>query len=810
MSVNNEMTFDDVLLNCVADNTDLSATDFIEQCSKPLYTLSESAPNELFTLENSILLFERGNSALTNLRSNFKEKIKKHDSESKYIQHDYQKKSKHLRDKFSQVLDLSRHLNDNVEDMKGGLVDVGKELELAENHRKRILASADLIQYYLEFRSGNSQSLSDLFRTNNHDKMLLCAQRTRQLLGFANEVDLPGASETLNRIEKFSEFLETSFLKFFNNEYRKPNWKGMASFGTILQEFNGGASVIREFVNQHEFFIAADKLESRKGLEEDGIWNALQDPFQSVPTSINSLSSLFNEICSVVDRDCAVIKRVFPKPELVLQTLCQRIFGQSIQNRIEEVMEIAHSKTNLAYLRSLQTVVSSLKELLIQLKEILARRGFNVSDNSPLILALNQYLEDLLVPYVEPNEYLNRERQSLTSMFWLNVYKFLVANPFKQRAKPGLLRSLMNPIQQSKAPSTDSQTRFSTKTEGYLLRIAGIDENLIKSGAVVSESTLSIPENEGHLNSKNTYSFIGWHAEALNRASLMMSQQDISTILFSLVKLLDELVNNRYINEALLSVYNYIQQYDKRSDLDLSFLIDIRECKKIMGFYSAYITSIIIPSVGFTASSRKETINTLSLAITNLEHRVNSLFYASVKVLSSRLDLLLAPYKNISYAMSEEQIDISPKQRQSMTKMVQTYLDQLLSSIQKLDQKDPSLFALKKKAALNLAAVLVGYAFRSKVTPTGALLLQDDLNFFHSVLQSWGIDIVNNKFRTLQQLLSLLMVKTDVLPAVMQDKRKAGFTDMNIHEVLRLRSDLPEDLRLQTNKEDILISTKSS
>ncbi|EPX70609.1 exocyst complex subunit Sec10 [Schizosaccharomyces octosporus yFS286] len=810
MPVNNEMTYDDELLNSLANNTELSATDFIEQYSKPLYSLSENSSNELLSLENSISLFERGNSTLTDLRSKFKERIKKHDSESKHIQHDYQKKSNHLRDKFSQVLDLSRNLNDNVDDMKGGLVDVGKELELAENHRKRILASADLIQYYMEFRSGNSQSLSDLFRTNNHDKMLLCAQRTRQLLGFANEVDLPGASETLNRIEKFSEFLETSFLKFFNNEYRKPNWKGMASFGTILQEFNGGASVIREFVNQHEFFIAADKLESRKGLEEDDVWNALQDPFQPVPASIKSLSSLFNEICSVVDRDCVVIKRVFPKPELVLQTLCQRIFGQSIQNRIEEVMEVAHSKTNLAYLRSLQTIVSSLQELLVQLKEILTRRGFNVSDNSPLILALNQYFEDLLVPYVEPNDYLSRERHSLTSMFWLNVYKFLAVNPFKQRAKPGLLRSLMNPIQQPKVQSADIQTHFSAKTEGYLLRIAGIDSSLIDSGAVISENTFSISENEGHLDSKNTYSFIGWHAEALNRAFLVTSQQDLSKILFSLVKLLDELVNNRYINEGLSLVHNYIQQYDKRTDLDLSFLIDIRECKKIMGFYSAYITSIIIPSVGFTASSRKETINTLSLAITNLEHRVNSLFYTSVKALCSRLDLLLSPYRNISYAMSEEQIDVSPKQRQSMTKMVQTYLDQLLSSIQELDPNDPSLFALKKKTALNLAAVLIEFAFRSKVTPTGALLLQDDLNFFYSVLQSWGIDIVNNKFRTLQQLLSLLMVKTDVLPAVMQDKRKAGFTDMNIHEVLRLRSDLPENLRLQTNKEQVLFSTKTT
>ncbi|EPY51767.1 exocyst complex subunit Sec10 [Schizosaccharomyces cryophilus OY26] len=811
MSVKDEINdFDDKLLESLGDNAELSDIEFIEQFSKPLYNPSESAPNQLLSLENSISLFEKGNSELTKLRSNLEEKIKKYDSASKHIQYDYQKKSNHLRGKFSQVLDLSRHLNDNVEDMRGGLVDVGKELELAENHRKRILASADLIQYYLEFRSGSSQSLMDLFRTNSHDKMLLCAQRTRQLSSFANEIELPGASETLNRIEKFSEFLETSFLKFFNNEYRKPNWKGMASFGTILQEFNGGASVIREFVNQHEFFIAADKLESRKGLEEDSIWNALQNPFQPVPTSINSLSSLFNELCSVVDRDCAVIKRVFPKPELVLQTLFQRIFGQSIQNRIEEIMEVARSKTNLVYLRSLQTIVSSLRELLVELKKILTHRGFNVSDNSPLFLALNQYLEDLLVPYVEPNEYLNRERQSLTSMFWLNVYKFLAANPFKQRAKPGLLRSLMNPIQPSKISSTESQTRFNTKTEGYLLRIAGVNENLINSGAAVTESTLSIPEDEGHLDSKNIYSFIGWHAEALNRASLLMSQQDLTTILFSLVKLLDELVRNRYINEALSSINNYIQQYDKRSDFNLSFLIDIRECKKIMGFYSAYITSIIIPSIGFTASSRKETINTLSLAITNLEYRVNNLFYASVKVLSAHLDFLISPYKHISYTMSEEQIDTSPKQRQSMTKLVQTYLDQLLLSIQELGPNDPSLFALKKKAAINIAAVLIGYAFRSKVTPTGALILQDDLNFFYSALRSWGIDVVNNKFRTLQQLLSLLMVKTDALPAVMHDKRKAGFSDMNIHEVLRLRCDLPENLRLQTSKEEILISPKST
>lgn len=44
----------------------------------------------------------------------------------------------------------------------------------------------------------------------------------------------------------------------------------------------------------------------------------------------------------------------------------------------------------------------------------------------------------------------------------------------------------------------------------------------------------------------------------------------------------------------------------------------------------------------------------------------------------------------------------------------------------------------------------------------------------------------------------------------MQDKRKAGFSEMNIHEVLRLRFDLPENLKLQLNKEEALLPPKSS
>ncbi|KAL2314743.1 Exocyst complex component sec10 [Schizosaccharomyces pombe] len=798
------------LLNSLNDNKGIPSTEFVEKFAESLYETQNDGSKKLSSIDGSIKSFAACLHELNRLKSRVGDRIRDYASASKQVQNEYHQKSNHLREKFAQVLELSRHLEDNVNDMRSGLVDAGQELERAENNRKRILSSAELLRYYLEFRSGKPQTLMDFFRTNNHDKMLLCAQRTRQLLALANEVDLPDSSETLARIEKFSEFLETNFLKFFNNEYRKPNWKGMASFGTILQEFNGGASVVREFVNQHEFFIAADKVQSRQGLEQDPIWLILPDPTQKIPPLIQTLSSLFSELCSVIEGDCAVIKRVFPNPELVLQTFFQRIFGQSIQNRLEEVMEIAKGKSNLAYLRTLQTVVSSLRKLVADLKTILENRGFSVSDNSPLSLALNQYMEDLLVPFIEVDDYLKREEHSLRSLFRLSLYKYTSYKIRLETPEPGLLRSLMTPLQGNMVAPTGVHSQFNTKTEGFLLRIADIQENLIQSGSFITEDYFTIEKNHSHLNSEKVYSFIGWHAEALNRASILISSQDLSVVISSLVNLLDKLIREDYVFKELSSIQSYISSHDKSKNLDLHYLVDIRECKKIMGYFSAYLMSIVIPFTGVTASSRRETVNILSSSISVIECAVNDVFYATVHALGDHLEIILSPYRQISYAMTEEQIDSSTELRQSMTRNVQNYLDYIKNLYHRLGPYDPSLLALKQKTATMLAARLISFAFRSKVTAAGALLLQNDINFFHSTLTSWGIDTVDAKFKLILQLLSLLMVKIDVLPAVMQDKRKAGFSEMNIHEVLRLRFDLPENLKLQLNKEEALLPPKSS
>src|SRR5207247_2068149 len=61
-------------------------------------------------------------------------------------------------------------------------------------------------------------------------------------------------------IEKFSETLEKDLLKQFDDFYRRANFDGMRDCATVLQDFNGGASVIALFVNQHQFFIDRSQL----------------------------------------------------------------------------------------------------------------------------------------------------------------------------------------------------------------------------------------------------------------------------------------------------------------------------------------------------------------------------------------------------------------------------------------------------------------------------------------------------------------------------------------------------------------------
>lgn len=346
---------------------------------------------------------------------------------------------------------LNGSASDDPQDVGGNrAVRIGEELEELDRQRQRAQDARFLIQCWVDVsEKGDLTILEEMRRSRRPDgkDKVRCAHIARQLLKISARLDpdgsqnVNGASRAVNGtkkragnqskfptreiIEKFLESLEQDLLEEFNETYRKMNYEGMRDCAVALRDFNEGASVMTTYVNQHGFFIDRTQLVTDEVVGDPETWDRLNDPDAEPPGVEPSLQSLIDEVRIVVQEESLTIKRAFPYYEEVLIRFIQRIFQQSIQQRLEMVLDKAAKLSSLAFLRSLQAARSYIASLVDDLK------SHGLTENpepvtSQIAAVLDQQLEDLFVPYFVGTSYIEREKKNLEELYSSLLLKFTI------------------------------------------------------------------------------------------------------------------------------------------------------------------------------------------------------------------------------------------------------------------------------------------------------------------------------------------------------------------------------------------------
>ena len=345
---------------------------------------------------------------------------------------------------------------------------IGEQLQTIDKMRMRAAEAHDLIEYYYQFARGDTSRLERLRKEGGREGRLKTAIIARRLGAIAREVDIKGAEQTRETIDRFSERFERDMLKLFDRFYRKSDPKMMSHIAKVLQNFNGGQSCVQIYVNQHDFFISKDRVIQRREVEESAIWNTLSDPDSLPPRVEPSLQALFSEIRSTVEVEAQIISAVFPSPLIVMSTFLQRVFAQSVQGYVEVLMGKAaevgaaamtpgttsSAESHLAFLRTLQLARNMSLHLVNDLK-VYDFKGAGIvataqtsdgrlsadpsgislqsgpgaaaaaaAGTSALGVMLDQAVEELFVPYMEGFKYLERESRSLTELYAAYLLRF--------------------------------------------------------------------------------------------------------------------------------------------------------------------------------------------------------------------------------------------------------------------------------------------------------------------------------------------------------------------------------------------------
>ena len=368
--------------------------------------------------------------------------------------------------KLDEAIDSFRNLDSSLNGRDGNdydsgtnaTVKLGERIEELDNQRERALDTKFLIQCWFEVSErGELLLLEDMRRQGPGERKVRCAQIARQLLKISQRLDpaswpsSDGRIQSINGVngikgtnsvngsgrdksirhntreivEKFSETLEKDLLTQFDEFYRRANFDGMRDCATVLHDFNGGASVIGLFVNQHQFFIDRSQLITEEVGGNAETWNRLADPDADNPGVEPSLQSLIDEVKIVVQEESSIIKNAFPYYEQVLGQFLQRVFQQSVQQRLELVLEKASTISTLAFLRSLQSSRSYISNLVDDLKvHGLTEHPEPLSSQTTLVL--DQQFDDLFVPYFVGSSYIEREKRNLEELYSSLLFKFTI------------------------------------------------------------------------------------------------------------------------------------------------------------------------------------------------------------------------------------------------------------------------------------------------------------------------------------------------------------------------------------------------
>lgn len=460
---------------------DYNTKDLLAGLSEKLIARSKADPGP-FNPRPFIRTFESSVDALLALRQQLTSQETTLSSSVRVAESAYTSKLHDLSSHFASVSTSFGSLESRFSEVGRTAMHIGEQLQTIDRMRTRAAEAHDLIEYYYQFARGDTSRLEKLRKEGGREGRLKTAVIARRLGAIAREVDIKGAEQTRETIDRFSERFERDMLKLFDRFYRKSDPKMMSHIAKVLQNFNGGHSCVQIYVNQHDFFISKDRVGQRRDVEESKIWLTMSDPDALPPKSEPSLQALFSEIRSTVEVEAQIISAVFPNPLIVMSTFLQRVFAQSVQGYVEVLMDKAaevgaassgvtasarEGDSNLAFLRTLQMARSMSLALVNDLKVYDFRgagivgpgRGESGDTFTPLLhgesspgasshgagangstsglggagavgggsalgVMLDQAVEELFVPYMEGVKYLDRESRSLTELYGAYLLRF--------------------------------------------------------------------------------------------------------------------------------------------------------------------------------------------------------------------------------------------------------------------------------------------------------------------------------------------------------------------------------------------------
>ncbi|KAF2754072.1 exocyst complex component Sec10 [Pseudovirgaria hyperparasitica] len=655
---------------------------------------------------------------------------------------------------------LDSSLNGNVDDAGGNAaLRIGEQLEELNRQSQRAQDAAELIHCWVDVsEKGHLNRLED--KKGKGEGSVQAANMARQLLRISHRLDgdpasqfngtgvngslLRSGAQAKNRtreiIEKFLESLETDLLKQFDGFYRRQDFERMKECAIALRDFSDGSSVKALFVNQHQFFIDRSQLITEEIAGDDEAWASLADPDTEPPGVDPSLQTLIDEVRIVVQEESFIIKRAFPFYDEVLIRFLQRVFQQSIQQRLELVLEKADSVSSLAFLRSLQSARSYAQGLVDDLKA----HGLTEHPEpatSQIAATLDQQLEDLFVPPFVGTTYIEREKKNLDELYSSLLFKFTVYHSKRRKAPTTMFSSFSQRGKELLSSARDAymerldSAEIPSSQKAMLLRIAGVKE------AETEKKEIDVTEEDGALSIPNAKRMLKWLAEGVGRGlELTHGGPETPKDVQALLNLLLVHMGDIYLDTALdAAAEQALAQETSKSLPDYSYFNTLRSAIGVLHLLSTSVQTVLLPLASSSTMIRRDIEKNTLNTTTTLESKISTILHRTIDSALNYITKLLAQQKKNDFRPKDDDaVAVALSSETTTCQAITTFLSKTsLLATSALSGRNLSVFLTE--LVIGVRSLLLEHFRRFTISLTGGLVLSRDVTKYVDTVRDWPL-----------------------------------------------------------------------
>lgn len=673
---------------------------------------------------------------------------------------------------------------------------LGNKLEKSIKKRNAYIKSVELISYYASYlENGECQELNNLLTSTDTKKCAQGALILKSLLILTRRLDtksVPKTLEVTQKIEQIASEFEESILHGFNEAYRENDFARLHQLAWILDVFNNGINIIKNFTDKHAFFEESSGFTAKESaLFTDNNFKArLMDPDSHVLKYDDKVVNYMNSVFEVIKDESGVVAKVFGnKASNVMCLFIQKVFQEKFQPLVQFILNSSLSLSPLAYLRSLHTYFSIISTCVKQQSENLMAVNMEGYDKVSACLekCFKNMFNDVLF---DRSKYFEVEKRNLEVVLIQKASEFnvLFNAEIRQRALSNKLNEVSDFMTspELKILTSRSSSRFSQLN----LFIKNKFEKRPEHDNTLRTSTSLKKKNNNYFTLSYIDLMLKCSVESLARVTDLVptiaSEFSYELVEISLVGLIDS-----YIESALEVAYSQLISHKvyREINIDLSFLKYISTATEMISIVSAYIKSIVLPLLQSSPAMKQKVVTLSNAYFRKCELLMNLLIVETAGMLNQKFTQVLGKQKRKDF-LSKSQ-DFLDQDTETTTELV-TVLSNIYSQ-SSLYLKNGNLHSFLAKTGDNLFYQLLNHYKKFQVSSTGGVIVTKDIIAYQTVVEEWGIDDLNEKFATLRELSNLFTVQPELLTSLTKEGRLANVDRSIIDEYISKREDYNQD-----------------